>query len=139
MLSYVYVGTNDLERAKRFYDAVLTPLGMQRCVTHDAEWDRISAGWGLYENDGAQELAFWVGKPFDQQPATAGNGTMIAFHGRSRQDVDAFYAAALALGGRSEGAPGLRLHYGPDFYVAYVRDLDGNKLAAVYTGVNHQR
>src|ERR1700729_3402682 len=58
MLSYVYFGTNDLARATRFYDAVLAPLGMQRCRTGDAAWDRVAAGWGLYEH-GLRELAFW--------------------------------------------------------------------------------
>lgn len=63
MLSYVYFGTNDFERAIRFYDATLAPLGMPRCVTADPEWDRVAAGWGIHENDGARELGFWVGKP----------------------------------------------------------------------------
>ena len=75
-----------------------------------------------------------VGLPFDQQPATAGNGSMVAVAAPSRRGVDEFHAAALAAGGSSEGAPGLRPHYGPNFYVAYVRDPDGNKLAAVHVG-----
>ena len=134
MLTYVYFGTNDLERATRFYDATLVPLGMQRCITGDPEWDRISAGWGVYENDGARELAFWIGKPFDQQPATTGNGSMVAFRARTWNEVNAFHTAALAHGGISEGVPGLRPQYNPDFYAAYVRDPDGNKLAAVCRG-----
>jgi catechol 2,3-dioxygenase-like lactoylglutathione lyase family enzyme len=134
MLTYVYLGTNDLARATAFYDAALAPLGMQRCITGDADWDRISAGWGIYEDGGARELALWVGTPFNQQPATSGNGAMVAFRARSWNEVDAFHAAALAHGGRSEGAPGLRAHYSPDFYAAYVRDPDGNKLAAVCRG-----
>ncbi len=139
MLTYVYLGTNDLERAALFYDAILAPLGMQRCITGDADWDRISAGWGTYENDGARELALWVGEPFNQQPATAGNGTMVAFSARSWKEVDDFHAAALAQGGISEGAPGLRANYNPDFYAAYVRDLDGNKLAAVCRGFRERQ
>jgi len=74
MLSYVYFGTNDLRRAIAFYDAVLTPLGMQRCITGDPAWDRVSAGWGIYEDDGARELAFWIGTPLISgrpRPATA--------------------------------------------------------------------
>lgn len=134
MLSYVYLGTNELARAIAFYDTVLGTLGMQRCVTGDPDWDRIAAGWGIYENDGARELALWVGKPFDERPASIGNGTMVAFSAASWQQVDAFHVAALASGGRSEGAPGLRPHYDPDFYAAYVRDPDGNKLAAVCRG-----
>ena len=134
MISYFYFGTNDLERAVTFYNAVLAPLGMERCVTGDAEWDRVAAGWGIYEDGGARELAFWVGKPFNQQPATVGNGSMVAFSATSWRAVDQFYANALAQGGTCDGPPGLRLHYSPDFYAAYVRDPDGNKVAAVCRG-----
>ena len=115
MLSYVYFGTNDLGTAKSFYDAVLGPIGMTRCVTGDPEWDRIAAGWGIYENGG-------------------GNGSMVAFRAQSWRQVDEFHAAALAHRGCDAGAPGLRLHYASDFYAAYVRDPDGNKLAAVCRG-----
>ena len=134
MLSYVYFGTNDLAKACAFYDAVLKTLGMPRCVTGDAEWDRVAAGWGIYEDGGLRELGFWVGKPFDHQPATVGNGSMVAFSARSWSAVDDFHAAALAHGGVCDGPPGLRLHYAPDFYAAYVRDPDGNKIAAVCRG-----
>jgi catechol 2,3-dioxygenase-like lactoylglutathione lyase family enzyme len=134
MLSYVYLGTNDLPGAIRFYDAVLAPLGMQRCTTGDPQWDRVAAGWGIYEQGGGRELALWVGIPFDGQPASAGNGTMVALRARGREQIDQFYTTALALGATSEGAPGLRAHYGADFYAAYVRDPDGNKLAAVCHG-----
>jgi catechol 2,3-dioxygenase-like lactoylglutathione lyase family enzyme len=134
MLTYVYFGTNDLDGAIQFYSATLAPLGMERCITGDPEWDRVAAGWGIYEDGGARELAFWVGKPLNQQPATVGNGSMVAFRARSRIEVDRFHAAALAQGGTCDGPPGLRLHYAPDFYAAYVRDPDGNKLAAVYRG-----
>jgi catechol 2,3-dioxygenase-like lactoylglutathione lyase family enzyme len=134
MLSYVYFGTNDLEQATRFYDATLAPLGMQRCITDDPDWDRTSAGWGIYEEDGGRELAFWIGTPFNQQAATAGNGSMVAFRARSWKEVDDFYTAALANGGVCDGSPGLRPNYSPDFYAAYVRDPDGNKVAAVCRG-----
>jgi catechol 2,3-dioxygenase-like lactoylglutathione lyase family enzyme len=139
MLSYVYLGTNDLERATRFYDATLAALGMQRCVTGDPAWDRTSAGWGTYENGGMRELALWVGRPFDQTPASVGNGTMVAFRASSWRQVDEFHAAALADGGSCDGAPGLRAHYSPDFYAAYVRDPDGNKLAAVCRGYTQRQ
>ncbi|MEQ1956366.1 VOC family protein [Mesorhizobium sp. CN2-181] len=135
MLTYVYFGTNALERAISFYDAVLTPLGMKRCVTNDPQWDVVSAGWGTYEENGLNELAFWIGKPFDGEKATVGNGSMIAFRARSWTEVDAFHAAALVHGGADEGPPGLRQHYAPDFYAAYVRDPDGNKVAAVCRGI----
>jgi catechol 2,3-dioxygenase-like lactoylglutathione lyase family enzyme len=134
MLSYVYFGTNNFDKAIAFYNAILTPLGMVRCVTDDPEWDRIAAGWGIYEDGGARELGFWIGKPFDQKPASVGNGSMVAFSARSWRAVDAFHAAALENNGACDGAPGLRLHYAPDFYAAYVRDPDGNKVAAVCRG-----
>ncbi|TGU56077.1 VOC family protein, partial [Mesorhizobium sp. M00.F.Ca.ET.186.01.1.1] len=62
MLTYVYFGTNDLKRATVFYDAALTPLGTERCITGDPDWDITSAGWGIYEDGGLRELAFWIGK-----------------------------------------------------------------------------
>ncbi len=139
MLSYAYFGTNDLQRAIAFYDAVLSPLGMKRCITGDPAWDATSAGWGIYEDDGLRELAFWVGKPVDQKEATVGNGSMVAFRANSWSEVDQFHAAALENGGSSEGAPGLRPHYNPDFYAAYVRDPDGNKLAAVCRGFTERQ
>ncbi|CAM2151320.1 VOC family protein [Pararobbsia alpina] len=131
MFSYVTVGTNDIERSIRFYDPVMTALGHRRCpeggVTDVFEW----AGWGTYEDGEVIELALWVVKPFDNQPAIPGNGVMVAFDASSRAVVDAFYRAGLDNGGTSEGEPGVRPYYGPTFYVAYVRDPDGNKLAAV--------
>ena len=138
MLSYVYFGTNDLRRAIGFYNATLGALGMRRVITNDPAWDSVSAGWGMYEYDGLRELAFWIGKPFDQQPANVGNGSMVAFRARSWKEVDDFHAAALAHGGTSEGPPGLRLHYNPDFYAAYVRDPDGNKICALCRGLTER-
>lgn len=131
MFTYVTLGTNDIERSIRFYDPVMTALGHRRCheggVTDLFEW----AGWGTYEDGQTIELALWLVKPFDEQPATAGNGAMVAFYAHTRAAVDTFYRMALEHGGLSEGEPGLRPHYGPTFYAAYVRDPDGNKLAAV--------
>ncbi len=134
MFTYVCLGTRDLRRAITFYDATLAPLGLARCATPGEHAWEGWAGWGTYERQGAVEIALWVGTPFDGSPATAGNGTMVALKAPSWAAVRAFHAAALAHGGRSEGAPGLRPHYNPDFYVAYVRDPDGNKLAAVCRG-----
>jgi catechol 2,3-dioxygenase-like lactoylglutathione lyase family enzyme len=139
MFTYLTLGTNDLERAIAFYDAALAALGLKRCVTDDPDWDCIAAGWGTYEDGGARQLALWVCKPFDRQPATIGNGTMIAFRAGCWKAVDDFHAAAVANGGRCEGAPGLRLRYDPDFYAAYVRDPDGNKLAAVCRGFTERQ
>lgn len=134
MFTYICFGTNDLARAERFYDAALAPLGLARCdVGGDPAWDGW-AGWGTYKNAGAQEIALWLCAPFDGRPATAGNGTMVALRAQSWQQVDDFHAAALGAGGTCAGAPGLRPQYNADFYAAYVRDPDGNKLAAVCRG-----
>ena len=134
MFTYVCLGTDDLERACRFYDAALRELGLERCDTSgEPNWQGW-AGWGTYRAQGAEEIALWLCKPFDGRPATVGNGTMVALRAASWDAVDGFYAAALANGGMSEGAPALRPQYNPDFYAAYVRDPDGNKLAAVCRG-----
>jgi catechol 2,3-dioxygenase-like lactoylglutathione lyase family enzyme len=154
MFTYICLGTNDLGRAIRFYDPTLAALGLRRCIPDDVapgdsgaqnlgtndpgtselagDWN--AAGWGTYENGGAKEIALWLCKPFDKRAATPGNGTMVAFSAKSWHEVDGFHAAAVASGGSSEGLPGLRPQYNPDFYAAYVRDPDGNKLAAVCRG-----
>lgn len=134
MFSYVCLGTNDLPRAARFYDATMATLGLSRCdVTGEPGWEGW-LGWGIYEGHGARELALWICEPFDEAAASVGNGTMVALAATSWGQVDAFHAAALSNGGTSEGEPGLRLRYQPDFYAAYVRDPDGNKLAVVCRG-----
>lgn len=134
MFTYVCLGSADLPRAARFYDATMATLGLQRCDTSDEpDWDGW-IGWGTYLQHGAKEIALWLCEPFDGRPATVGNGTMVALRARSWAEVDAFHAAALAHGGRSEGAPGLRPQYNTDFYAAYVRDPDGHKLAVVCRG-----
>jgi catechol 2,3-dioxygenase-like lactoylglutathione lyase family enzyme len=134
MFAYICLGSNDLARSAAFYDALLAPLGLTRCDTTDEpDWNG-AIGWGTYRNRGATELAIWLVKPFDGAAASSGNGTMVALRAASWKQVDDFHAAALAHGGKSEGAPGLRTHYNPDFYAAYVRDPDGNKLAAVCRG-----
>lgn len=125
MFSYISLGTRDLARAISFYDAALAHLGHARINDYDSEGR--SAAWGT--DDPGPHL--WVTQPFDGSPATVGNGVMVSFLAASRSAVDAFHAAALAHGGTDEGAPGLRTQYGPNFYAAYVRDPDGNKLNAV--------
>ncbi|WP_018238882.1 VOC family protein [Ensifer sp. BR816] len=122
MLLYVTVGTNDLERAGAFYDGVLPTLGYRR-----QRWDETEIGYGA---DGDVRVRFWVVTPFNREPATYGNGVSIALVAETRSAVDAFHAAALAAGGTDEGAPGLRPFHA-HFYGAWVRDLDGNKIAAV--------
>ncbi|MBX3608314.1 MAG: VOC family protein [Hydrogenophaga sp.] len=133
MFTYVTLGTHDLARAARFYDAVMGALGHQRCHTPGEE-DEGWIGWGAYRDEGRVEVALWLCQPFDGQPAGVANGSMVAFKAGSWQQVRDFHAAALTHGGSSEGEPGLRLQYNPDFYAAYVRDPDGHKLAAVCRG-----
>src|ERR1700677_483066 len=107
MFTYICLGTNDLERSKRFYDAAMGTLGLERCNTGDTEWDPIAAGWGTYANGGASELALWVNKPFNDQPASVGNGTMVALRATTWKQVENFHAAAVSHGGTCEGPPGL--------------------------------
>jgi catechol 2,3-dioxygenase-like lactoylglutathione lyase family enzyme len=134
MFNYICLGTNDLDRGIRFYDAALGALGYARCdLGAEAGWEGW-AGWGTYQRAGADELALWLCRPFDGAPATPGNGVMVALSASSWRAVDEFHRAALAMGGACAGPPGLRTHYNPDFYAAYVRDPDGNKLAAVCRG-----
>jgi catechol 2,3-dioxygenase-like lactoylglutathione lyase family enzyme len=134
MFTYVCLGMNNLEQAGRFYDAVLGALGHTRCDTSDEADLESWIGWGTYEDNGVKEVALWLCRPFNGKPAFAGNGTMVALRARTWKEVDAFHAAALASGGTSEGKPGLRPQYNADFYAAYVRDPEGNKLAAVCRG-----
>ncbi len=119
MIGYVTLGTNDLARAAKFYDALLATLGAGRLMEIG---DRLIA-WGA----GPDSPAIGLTKPFDGQPATAGNGTMVALNLAKPEEVDALHALALALGGTDEGAPGPR---GDGFYAGYFRDPDGNKLNA---------
>jgi catechol 2,3-dioxygenase-like lactoylglutathione lyase family enzyme len=122
---YLTLGTNDLARAARFYDAALAPLGLVRRATKDSE-----IGYGFPEDRRAR---LWITLPFDGNPATIGNGSMPALVAPSQQAVREFHAAALAHGGSDEGAPGLR-PFGPAFFATFVRDPDGNKLSAVHEG-----
>jgi catechol 2,3-dioxygenase-like lactoylglutathione lyase family enzyme len=123
MFSHVMLGCNDVAAAKAFYKAVLAPLGLN-CVAEDEEHGAFAAS--------KEDMPwFWVGRPYDQAAASAGNGTHLAFLAPSRRAVDRFYETALAQGGRDEGAPGLRPQYSETYYGAYVRDLDGHKIQAV--------
>lgn len=120
-LTYCTFGSNDLENAKAFYDALLGSAGIEPMFEHPS-------GGRVYGRDGA--FCFAVLGPFNGEAATVGNGSMASFQFDSRAEVDAFHAKALALGGVSEGGPGVR---GPDWYFSYFRDLDGNKLCAFCT------
>jgi catechol 2,3-dioxygenase-like lactoylglutathione lyase family enzyme len=120
MLTYLTLGTNDLPRARAFYAATLATLGIAPIQDSASE-----TGFG---RPGDADPSLYVTIPYDNQPATHGNGTMVALTAATRAEVRAFHAAALANGGRDEGAPGLR--YAANFYSCYVRDPDGNKLSA---------
>ena len=121
MIAYSTLGVDDMDRAIRFYDAAFAPLGAVRRET--------SLTWTGYEREG-ERARFFLTRPFDREPATYGNGTMLAFQAPDRAAVDAFHAAALAAGGACEGPPGVREGMNPVFYAAYARDCDGNKLCA---------
>ena len=110
MFSHVTFGTPDVERAFAFYDATLAPLGIQRV-------SKKYPNWTAWQRPG-EESKFWVGIPFNQAPANAGNGCMVALAAQTRAAVDAAYAAAMAAGARDEGQPGPRPSYEPDYYGA---------------------
>ena len=121
MFSHITLGTNDLDRAAGFYRPVMATLGLSEPFA--------MAGTVVFGELAGPKL--FVVAPFDGSPASHGNGTHAAFIAPDRAAVDAFHAAALAHGGSDEGAPGLRPHYHRNYYAAYVRDPDGNKLQAV--------
>jgi catechol 2,3-dioxygenase-like lactoylglutathione lyase family enzyme len=120
MLSHLSFGVNDLDRAVAFYDSALAPLGYVRVF-----WRAHAAGYG--EPGGEDRLTLFA-KP--QSGAAPGPGFHLAFNAPNREAVVAFHAAAVAAGGRDEGAPGLRPNYGPTYFAAFVTDLDGYKLEA---------
>ena len=115
MIGYVTVGTNDLERAAAFYDALFAEMGVGRMMEEDSfiAWNGIGDGAGLAAS-----------KPFDGKPATVGNGMMVALQMASKEDVDRMYNKAIELGAKCEGPAGPR---GEQFYAGYFRDMDGNK------------
>ncbi|MDG2284777.1 MAG: VOC family protein [Alphaproteobacteria bacterium] len=121
MFSHVTVGTNDIAKARAFYDAVLATLGIESFTQ-----GKHFIGYGA--KDGPQ---LWVLSPFNCEPASVGNGGHIAFLAPDRGAVDAFHAAAIIAGAKDEGAPGPRPQYHDNYYGAYARDLDGNKIQAV--------
>jgi catechol 2,3-dioxygenase-like lactoylglutathione lyase family enzyme len=122
MIGYVTLGTNDLVRGAKFYDAIAKELGVGRMMDTATfiAWGKPGGGAGI-----------GLTRPFDGQAATVGNGVMIALEARDKAQVDRIYQLALSLGGKDEGPPGPR---GEGFYAGYFRDPDGNKLNAFVMG-----
>ena len=122
MLSHVYIGITDFERALAFYRGVMEVLGYQlKFVEMEKPW----AGWKPVD---AERPLLLVGIPYNGQHASPGNGQMVALLAPNRNAVDQCFAKAIASGGQSEGLPGLRPQYHPNYYGAYFRDPDGNKI-----------
>jgi catechol 2,3-dioxygenase-like lactoylglutathione lyase family enzyme len=120
MIDHVSVPVRDLAASTRFYEAVLGALGF-------AALEKRPATIGF----GKQYAEFWINLRIDVQPVPASSGAHVCFRARSTELVDAFHAAALAHGGTSDGAPGLRPQHGDGYYAAFIRDLDGNRVEAV--------
>ena len=125
MIAYVTVGVDDIALAERFYNAFLPALG------YTVEEYHGDLSYELPKQPG-QSVAlpdFYVKSPFNGQSASPGNGSMVAFEVASQAQVRALHAAALAAGGSDDGQPGFRASYGPHFFVGYLRDPQGNKIA----------
>ena len=125
MLGYLTIGANDVDASARFYDALLLPLGYEK---------QVADGYAQYSLEGVADRdngpgTVYVMKPFDGGPATSGNGMMPAFRVPGDATVRELYAAGIAAGGTDEGAPGVRSYYADTFYVGYLRDPVGNKVA----------
>lgn len=121
IISHVSIGVRDFERSTSFYDNVLATLGCKRVMEHPGA---VAYG-SLYPE-------FWVQTPIDGNPASVGNGGHIGFIAADKQQVQAFYDAALAAGGRDDGAPGPRPQYGEPYFGCFIRDPDGHKIEAAY-------
>lgn len=122
MLSHITIGSNDVAKARSFYDDLLKPLGLVR----HADYPNAVA----YGPTGGRPR-FWVVRPIDKLAASVGNGVTVGLEAADRGAVDAAYKAGMSAGGKDEGAPGLRKHYHPNYYGAYLRDPDGNKICVV--------
>lgn len=132
MIAYLTVGADDIARAKRFYTAFLPALG------YGLEEGPEGLSFALSEpsDQAGSQPEFYVKPTFDGRPASAGNGTMVAFMARSQKQVRDLHAAALAAGGSDEGKPGFRAAYSAQFYVGYLRDPQGNKIALFSSNPN---
>ena len=125
MIAYVTVGSDDIARAKQFYSAFLPALDYEL----EEGPEGLSYALPVQPGHSATLPDFYVKPTFDERPASAGNGAMIAFEARNQSQVRDLHAAALDAGGIDEGQPGFRASYGPCFYVGYLRDPQGNKIA----------
>lgn len=121
MISHISVGTNQFEKAVAFYDAVLATLGCKRLMEHPG-----AVAYGKLFPE------FWVQTPIDGRSANTANGVHFGFVANSRDEVHAFYEAALEAGATGDGAPGPRPHYGAPYYGCFLRDLDGHKIEAAF-------
>lgn len=119
MINHISIGVHDVAKAKRFYDAVLKPLGYT-CLSE------LPGSLGY----GRDTVALWIGAAERPVPADDKSGLHICFDAASRKSVDAFHAAALRAGGRDNGKPGVRADYGPNYYAAFVVDPDGYRVEA---------
>jgi catechol 2,3-dioxygenase-like lactoylglutathione lyase family enzyme len=124
MFSHITIGVNDLEKSILFYDEVLLTIAQKRHST-----GHRYAGYG--EENETGENSLWILKPFNNQPATGGNGTNIALLAPDRNSVDGFHAKAMELGAIDDGKPSVRAEAHGNFYAAYIIDFDGNKIVAV--------
>jgi catechol 2,3-dioxygenase-like lactoylglutathione lyase family enzyme len=122
VISHTFIGINDFERAFALYSALMQELG------HPLKFCEPEASWAGWMPVDTPRPLFVIGKPYDGNPAQSGNGQMVALLARDRPMVDRIHAIALAKGATCEGPPGLRPHYHPNYYGAYFRDADGNKL-----------
>ena len=129
MLTYVSVGVDDMDKARRFYMSFMPTLGYGMTESHEGLSFVLPPPPEAANDPSKLPPEFYVKPPFDGKPASSGNGTMIAFEARNQQQVREVHAAGLAAGGSDEGGPGFRDAYGPRFYVAYFRDPQGNKFA----------
>jgi len=123
MISHLYIGIRNFERALDFYSALMTPLG------HVLKFSEPEKAWAAWKPRDADRPLFIIGAPYDGGAAAPGNGQMIALLAPSRRAVEDCYLVAIAQGGTCEGPPGLRPQYHPNYFGAYFRDPDGNKLS----------
>ena len=121
MIDHVSISVRDIASGAQFYQALLATLGMSQL----REWPGAAIGYGKKYPE------FWINRRADMAPVAADSGAHVCLRAASREAVDAFHAAALAAGGTSDGAPGFRAQYHENYYAAFIRDRDGNRIEAV--------